>query len=423
MSLADRIKYEGESTTLDFKKSFYSPARRADLISDVMAMANAATKDDRYIIFGVKLDTDGTKTFYPLEAFPDPAEIEQLVLQNIEPAVHVEFSPFEFEGHALAYLRIHRCNDQPYLMKKDYSPLTQGMGKIRKGTITLPLLRADMDRIFQAKSQSQDLREFIKIQWNCEHPSKEICVRRQQPAQLPSKLEADKIQRYINNLKRIENEKNNHTSAMDGMSYHHKFMSNFAKQNESLLALSRSITNLGLPGYGESRDPYQGMTMDELKAKLDNVTKDFEDEDIYYIYSELGEILNLQIHNDGPCYLDDALVILTIPRKAGLMVASEIPRRPSRRRGPLDLDYIHSPHQILDQLGYPSVEAIGDEITVKAHLNRVRNGVITESFEKPLRVVLAPQGATDPIPIRVKLVARGLESPFEDVLFLLPVGP
>ena len=55
-------------------------------ISDIMAMANAETRDDRHIIFGVKLQPDGTKT-HPIATYPDPAEIEQLILQNIEPIV------------------------------------------------------------------------------------------------------------------------------------------------------------------------------------------------------------------------------------------------------------------------------------------------------------------------------------------------
>lgn len=163
MNIEELITYGRESTNLDFKQTYYPSARRADLISDIMAMANAETRDDRHIIFGVKLQPDGTKTFHSIATYPDPAEIEQLILQNIEPMVHIEFVPFEIEGHSLAYLRIYNCEDQPYLMRKDYSPLTQGTGKIRKGTATLSILRSDLDRMFNNKNTNQDLRAFIKI--------------------------------------------------------------------------------------------------------------------------------------------------------------------------------------------------------------------------------------------------------------------
>jgi hypothetical protein len=417
MNLEDRIRYEGESTTLDFKKSYYAPQRRADLISDVMAMANADTRDDRFIVFGVKQSSDGTKTFHSLESFPDSAEIEQLLLQNIEPTIPVEFAPFEYEGHALAYLRIHDCIDKPYLMRKDFAPLTQGTGRIRKGTTTLPLLRTDIDRIYEVKAQSQDLRQFLSIQWDCDPPSKEITVRRSKNDHLPSKIEAAKIQSHIDRLLRIESDKkppkygSTANLALQGM------MSDWNAQNEQIAALGRSLSGLGLYGGGKPQDRYKGLPLDELNARLERVAQDFREEDVFYLFMEQGFALNLQILNEGPQYLDDAVLILTLPNDPRLKVASKSPRKTSRSSSPFDLNL---QHLTPDLNVYPSVEITEEEITVQAHIKQLQNGVPRGAFQKPLRILLHPEANPEPIPVRLKLVARGLQSPFEDLLFIRP---
>jgi hypothetical protein len=421
MNLEDRIRYEGESTTLDFKKSYYAAPTKTELISDVMAMANADTKDDRVIVFGVKHCSDGSKTFHSLSSFPDPADIEQLLLQNIEPAVHVEFCPFEYDGHTIAYLRIYDCNDQPYLMRKDHGVLTQGTGRIRKGTTTLPLLRTDIDRMFAAKNEKQDLRQFINIQWAGNPPSREIDIRRPKNATFPSKVEAAKIQGYIDKLERIEFEKKNpRTGPIGSMGVLAK-MAEQAEQIDKFYALSRSLSNLGVPGYGTSQDPYLGLTLDQLKARLQRVPMDFINDDEFYIYTELGAAINLQILNTGPQYLDDAVLILTIPNDERLKVASKTPRKPARSSYLSDLKLQNFAYKARDQLVYPSVETTEEAIIVQAQIKQLQNGVPREAFVEPLHVVLHREVSPELIPVRLKLVARGLQSPFEDVLFIRPV--
>jgi len=417
MNIEDRIRYEGESTTLDFKKAYYAAQRRAELISDVMAMANADTRDDRFIVFGVKHTPDGSKTFHSLESIPDPAEIEQLLLENIEPAVQVEFSPLDYEGHDLAYLRIYNCNDKPYLMRKDFSPLTKGTGKIRKGTTTLPLLRADLDRIYEDKVQSQDLRQFLSIQWDCDPPSKEITVRRSKNDHLPSKVEAAKIQSHIDRLLRIESDKKLPRSGATANLAIQGMMSDWIEQTEQIAALGRSLSSLGPYGSGKPQDRYKGLSLDELIARLERVAQDLREEDVFYLFMEQGFALNLQILNEGPQYLDDAVLILTLPNDPRLKVASKAPKKPSRSSSPFDFNL---QNLTPDLKVYPSVETTEEEITVQAHLKQLQNGVPREAFQKPLRIVLHPEANPEPIPVRLKLVARGLQSPFEDLLFIRP---
>ena len=49
-NIEDLIEYYDENLNLDFKGSQYAREKHADLIKDIIAMANADTHDERYII-------------------------------------------------------------------------------------------------------------------------------------------------------------------------------------------------------------------------------------------------------------------------------------------------------------------------------------------------------------------------------------
>ena len=77
------IENELENTRLDFKCELYHKEKNNELIKDVMAMANAHVEDTKYIIFGVKLLEDGSRSFHSVQNIPDQADIEQLIHNNI----------------------------------------------------------------------------------------------------------------------------------------------------------------------------------------------------------------------------------------------------------------------------------------------------------------------------------------------------
>ncbi|SMB81360.1 putative transcriptional regulator, partial [Hymenobacter roseosalivarius DSM 11622] len=93
MDLEDIIRYEGESTSVDFKATAYKPATNPEFIKDVMAMANAPYDGDRYLIVGVKHYVDNTREILGLEPEDqlDDASYHKAILDNIEPEI-----PFEY---------------------------------------------------------------------------------------------------------------------------------------------------------------------------------------------------------------------------------------------------------------------------------------------------------------------------------------
>ena len=134
MELLDLIQYENEKTGLDFKAVVYKADKFDDLLKDIMAMANAALEEDRYIVVGVKHYPNSERAFLGVEEFMDDATYYQLVHSNIEPDIQFEYFHVEVEDKKVGVFRIYHCDNQPYLMKKDTKNLRRGDGFIRKGT-------------------------------------------------------------------------------------------------------------------------------------------------------------------------------------------------------------------------------------------------------------------------------------------------
>lgn len=135
-----------ESEILDFKKTFYIKERYVDLLTDVIAFANAHSKNSKYIVCGVK-EEKGVKDLVGLDSFTDQSIIEQLIFENIEPFL-------SFKLHAISYQekRFHvieiRPEKRPYLLKKQYGTLNKGFMKIRRGATNDFTTRADLDKMY-----------------------------------------------------------------------------------------------------------------------------------------------------------------------------------------------------------------------------------------------------------------------------------
>lgn len=127
MELLDLIRYENESTYVDFKRSQYE--NKESFLKDIMAMANANTDiSKRYIIIGVKHSPKGSREFFgiPRDEFKYDADNQDLVRQNIEPEIKFIYKSFEFEEHLLGIFEISECEQRPYVMKKTQGKLEQG---------------------------------------------------------------------------------------------------------------------------------------------------------------------------------------------------------------------------------------------------------------------------------------------------------
>jgi len=147
------IKYGYETDYLDFKAVQYT--NNTSLIKDILSMANSFSSQTKYIICGIKVKPTNKKELLGIETnqFKDSAEYQQLIYANIEPDLHIEYIPFDYNGTLLGIIKIDDCDNKPYLLKKDYEKLKRGFCYIRKGSHQMIASREDYDRFYFMKEE------------------------------------------------------------------------------------------------------------------------------------------------------------------------------------------------------------------------------------------------------------------------------
>lgn len=174
------LQYQSESDIIDFKREQYpikSHTKKHEILKDISAMANHPLNDDKYIIIGVIEKNGVASDFLDIEALIDEAKYQQFVNNNIEPGIKFEYKMIKFENHRLAYFRIFKNNDRPYLFKKDVVNATSdkiefkaGDGFIRIGTSTKKMTRTDYDQVYISKLKKSDRKSDISITPSIGHP-------------------------------------------------------------------------------------------------------------------------------------------------------------------------------------------------------------------------------------------------------------
>jgi predicted HTH transcriptional regulator len=140
-----------ECEYLDFKATEYNKEQYENLLKDVMALANSDYEGEKYIIIGIK-EREGKKEIIGLDKIKDSSSYQQLIHSNIEPYLNVEYFPITFEGKTLGVVRLHNNINIPYMMKKQYIKLNEGVCYIRKGSHQCLANRTDFDRFYDKKN-------------------------------------------------------------------------------------------------------------------------------------------------------------------------------------------------------------------------------------------------------------------------------
>lgn len=148
------IEYGYECEYLDFKEKQYSKDKTTDLIADIMAMANSRYDGDKYIIVGVKDRPEGKeiKAINP-EEFIDSSNYKQIILNNIEPEIQFDYFKYDYKGSVLAIFKIYNTDNKPYMLKKKYDRLNEGLCLIRKGSMNALAKRSDFDYMYLNKGR------------------------------------------------------------------------------------------------------------------------------------------------------------------------------------------------------------------------------------------------------------------------------
>jgi hypothetical protein len=155
--LFERLLYEEEGTTLDFKREQYRFARatedeKFELLKDILGFANAWRRSDAYILIGVEDVRGGQSIVIGISATDhlDDHSLQQFVNNLTNQPVRFHYEAFGFEGKQVGIIRIDQ-QIRPIYLKRDYGKLLREKVYVRRGSSTDPTKPASLEEIAQMR--------------------------------------------------------------------------------------------------------------------------------------------------------------------------------------------------------------------------------------------------------------------------------
>jgi hypothetical protein len=142
--LIERLLYEEESTTLDFKEEQYAfengtKYHKCELLKDILAFSNAWRKEDSYILIGVKEVQGGKSTVIGIsdEEKLDDAKLQQHINQKVNKPIHFEYKHISIENKTIGVIKIPLKNNiRPFYTTNNCEHVKKNDVKIRRGSAT-----------------------------------------------------------------------------------------------------------------------------------------------------------------------------------------------------------------------------------------------------------------------------------------------
>jgi hypothetical protein len=139
-ALIDRLLYEEEGATLDFKSEQYkfagaSDDEKSELLKDIVAFANAWRRTDAYILVGAKEVKGGRSIVTGIAEHLDDAHLQQFVNAKVNRPIEFSYRTIEFEGVKVGLFQMP-TQKRPFHLKKDFGKLKSNTVYIRRGSST-----------------------------------------------------------------------------------------------------------------------------------------------------------------------------------------------------------------------------------------------------------------------------------------------
>lgn len=381
--LHDLILYENENTRLDFKRDQYRKENYTSLLKDVLSMANAFTTQDRYIIFGLKpksIEDRGLKGID--EIATDAATYQQLIYENIEPEISIDYYPFPFDEFKLCVLRITNCSNPPYLMKKDYgsgkNKLIRGDGFIRKGTHQTRLTRSDFDKMVKSKLDEKFFIDEVLFSFIADNKENELELRSFEAIKRPSQIKKEKITKILEE-KKEEQEQNK----------------KFGIPNMDSVKYSMDYMNAAMTGSGI---PYRSRSIETLEEDLKDVENTYFKHDLYEIFENNSAKCNISLFNTGNKYIEEASIVLKITRLDGLVIAKQVYNDPDEMIGSIG------------NMHYPEVIEQEDFYIIKADIGDIKHQLRQDAFGIELRIFPSQSISQESLIIQCELYAKNIKT-------------
>ena len=383
--LVSIVRSATPSTGTQFRATAYGTAGARDYLRDVLAMANASFEGTRYIIVGADFDKSGHKTITKVDSddFSGKPSYQALVNEFIEPPVRIRYQPVMFDGNRLGVYEIGDCQDRPYMMRIDYSEtLRRGDAFVRTKNAAVKMGRRQLQALFEQKFRESVSATTIEIGFPGEIIHKDQKLPTCDLSDLPSLVAGAKLGQLIKVKRKT-------------------------KFSGSATIVSR-LTHARLFG---SDSPYEDKTPDELAAEIQQIERQYRNQDEQFLYEKNGEKMQLVVYNQGNEPIRDASLSLVMPNHMAFYVASHLPKLEKN-----DEFVDRSPEE---QSGYPSVTLTDDAIQVSEKLGDIPPGQVVEVFDAPLRLCVGNDLKGRKFGIQYSLFAQNLRAPASGKLRLL----
>lgn len=389
MKIEEIIEFENENTSLDFKRDQYKKEKFGELLKDVISMANAETKNEKIIITGVKHKPSGEREFVgiPVSDIIDEANFQNLIRDNIEPDIEISYTYTEFKNLKFGVLRLLDDSQKPYMMKKDFQPLKKGDCFIRKGSNQQRAVRADFEKIYNARKRHHT-EDQVSIFFSGNEKSTQKDIFLATDFELPSQEAKKEIEEIL--AKRQSQKETPYLHANRAV----------------LLAAVANYQSSGLRRFS----PYDERSTETLKENLEKINETYKEDDEYTFSEILSDKINIEILNNGTEYITDAKIQIEIEHKNLIYVADSILSEPSH-------SFIPTIPNFENITEYPKVLRRDGIIIISEEIGDIRHKVKTQVFKKDLRVnCLTSESVT--IELKTTLFAKNLPEPISRILHI-----
>ncbi len=125
-----QLLYRGESESLDFKREQYvfvgaSEQKKAELLKDILAFANAWRNEPAYILIGVEEAPSRKASAIGISPADhiDDATLQQFVNSKTNHPVRFGYERFDYDGRPIGIIRIDHPQARPIFLAKAFGPL------------------------------------------------------------------------------------------------------------------------------------------------------------------------------------------------------------------------------------------------------------------------------------------------------------
>lgn len=388
------IQFEEEGPNLDFKREEYKKGEKAELLKDIMAMANGLNNEAKRIIIGVKKEPD-SRDLVGIGTISDPAVIENTVQENIEPSVNLKYYVYQIGEKTFAILELYDNHDRPYMMRKDCgSQLKKGDIWIRKGTRKTRVVRRDLDAMYALKNQgiteididfgySEQLKKEMSLKISSVDANAFPSAKRKEELQIALRRLEDRYYDENGNPKPIK-------QYTGGKGFLNAAFSALGEFDESKRAIKAGYDVLGMPTY---------KTREDLLKSISQVETDYVDWDNYYLFEKIAQKVNFYIKNSGIEFLEQVRVKLLFDSDY-FLIADQIYEKPSQNL--LLKPVVKTFHS------YPNVEEHGKNLIVESYHNEIRHTDTIKVFGEDLRIIVFPKDGKRDTDISYEISAKNL---------------